>query len=319
MKAYEIVSEVLKMMMRMAVPGARGIDIDEAAEAEVIRLGGKSYNKGYKPVWAKEPYPSVCCINVNSIIAHGIPTDYVFQEGDIVGFDLGVLDGEGNCGDAAVTVSIGQISNEKARLLRHARFACYEGIKQVRPGINTYEITKAIERYSLQRGFRVNRNFSGHGIGKEMHMRPHIYNTTEEKNEYAELSVGQILCIEPMLTTGKDAVGLMVKNGWSFVTSDGKPSAVFEHMVEVTQDGCKILTTHFDDSDDWENSIRREVIKMSDSTMANEPVGGAVAPVTPVEPTVPAEPVAPTQPVAPEASADAGEAAVANSDGEASA
>lgn len=245
MKSYEIVSTILGELAEMVKPGIECLDMEAWAELRVKELGGKSYNKGYHPIWAQTPYPNVLCINVNNIVAHGIPFQYKLVEGDIVAFDLGVLDSDGDCGDAAITVRVGEVSNEYDRLVRYAKAACYEGIKKIRAGVNTIEITRAIEQYCLARNLKVSRSFTGHRIGKEMHMEPHIHNTVEEKATYIPLEKGWIVCIEPMVTTGRDNVGMKMPNGWTVVTADRKPSAMFEHMVEVTDDGYKILTTHF--------------------------------------------------------------------------
>lgn len=252
MKAYEAVSEILKdiqLGFRTGLVNLKtGNDVAKRIEMLIAQYGCTSYNKGYKPIWAKQPYPSVCCININHMIAHGVPSDYVFQDGDLVSIDLGIKDKNGDCGDAAITVGIGQLSAEKEKLLRHARLCVYAGIREIKAGVNTRYITKAMEQYALNRRFLVNQSFGGHAIGKEMHEPPHIYNVDNEGNEYTTLKVGQVICLEPMLTTGKDNVGLRLPDGWTVITKDGKPSAVFEHMVRVTEDGYEVLTTHFDDS-----------------------------------------------------------------------
>lgn len=246
MKAYEIISVVLKDMAAMAKPGVKTIDIDKMAEARIKELGAKSYNKGYKAHFAKTPWEYVSCINVNSIIAHGRPGDYALIEGDIVSFDLGIKKGK-ECADAALTVGVGKVDNARERLMYYAKQTVYEAIAYMTPGMKTEDLARIIEIHAISRGYLVNRRFAGHRIGAEMHMKPNIYNTQEPTHQYSKLDVGEVYCIEPMLTRGKDNMGMFIDpDGWTCITMDGKDSAFFEHMVEITAKGPKILTTHFD-------------------------------------------------------------------------
>lgn len=246
MRAYEIISIILKEMAAMARPGVKTIDIDVMAEGRIKELGAKSADKGYRPKFAKTPWQWVSCINTNSIIAHGKPGDYGLQNGDIVSFDLGIKKGK-ECADAALTVGVGEISNARSRLLYYAKQTVYEVIKYMVPGADTKDLASIIEYHASSRGYLVNRRFAGHRIGEQMHMKPNIYNTQEPSHIYAKLKVGEIYCVEPMITAGKDNLGMMIDpGGWTCVTMDGKDSAFFEHMVEVTENGPKILTTHFE-------------------------------------------------------------------------
>jgi methionyl aminopeptidase len=245
LKSYQIVSQVLKEMAAMANPGVTAKEIDEMAASLVVKLGGTSYNKGYKPAWAKEAFPASTCISVNDVVCHGIPDERPLVEGDLVNLDLGVRDSEGNCGDAGFTVAVGTVANKDERLMRYTKKILYAGIEQVKAGVSTMEITQAIYSASVRYGYPLNRNFGGHTIGKEMHMAPNIYNTIEPHNQYADLVEGQIICIEPMATHGKDRVGFMDDNGWTIRTQDGKNCAMYEHMVRVEKDGYTILTDHF--------------------------------------------------------------------------
>jgi methionyl aminopeptidase len=246
MKAYEAISIILKEMAAMAKPGVKTIDINNYAEKRIVELGCTSANKGYKPEWAKKPYEWATCINVNSIIAHGKPGDYELRNGDIASFDLGIIK-DGECADAALSVGIGEISNARRRLLYYAKQTIYEVLHLFTPGRETTDIARAIEYQVLSRGFMVNRRFAGHRIGKEMHMKPNIYNTLDDQQpHHGKLEAGQIYCIEPMITNGKDNLGLFIdSDGWVCVTADGKDSAFYEHMILVTENGPKILTDHF--------------------------------------------------------------------------
>jgi len=233
-------------MAAMAKPGVTTMAINDMAEKRIKELGATSINKGYKHETAKAPWPYATCINVNNCIAHGYPNDYQLTEGDIVSFDLGIrMDGQ--CADAALTVGVGEISNQRQRLLYYAKQTVYEAIRYMRSGAKTQDIAKVIETHALARGYLVNQRFAGHRIGKQMHMKPNIYNTLDDQQPYhGVLKAGEVYCVEPMLTVGNDNLGLFIDPaGWCCVTADGKDSAFFEHMVEITDGDPKILTTHF--------------------------------------------------------------------------
>ena len=247
MKPYEAISIILQEMAAMAAPGVKTIDINDMAEKRIAELGATSVNKGYHHQTAKEPWPYATCINVNNTIAHGYPNVYPLHEGDIVSFDLGIRMGD-ECADAALTVGVGEISNARQRLLYYAKQTLYEAVRYMQPGAKTQDIAWVIENHANSRGYLVNRRFAGHRIGTDMHMKPNIYNVLEEATQphHGTLKVGEVYCIEPMLTAGKDNTGLIIDPaGWACVTMDGADSAFFEHMVEITAAGPKILTTHF--------------------------------------------------------------------------
>lgn len=245
MKPWDAISIILKEMAAMAKPGVKTIDIDAHADKRITELGATSVNKGYMHETAKAPWPTATCINTPGVICHGYPSEYELQEGDIVSFDLGIKIGN-QCADAALTVGVGEISNARQQLLRWAKKTLYNVIPYMVPGASTEDLADIIETYALSHNYLVNRRFGGHRIGTEMHMKPNIYNTKESTHQYATLKVGEIYCVEPMITRGKDNIGTsqLDPNEWCFVTTDGKDSAFFEHMVEITANGPKILTTH---------------------------------------------------------------------------
>lgn len=253
MKAYEIVTEVLKEMRKLAVEGRSLTELERHGAQMVEMLGGKSYNKDYKPEWAEVPYPAAMCIGVNDVIAHGIPTDYKLKNGDLVSFDIGVIK-DGLCGDAGFTMGIGKLENKDERLLWNAKKTLYAGIAVVKAGVTVREISKAMETVAMQNGYVTNQNLSGHGIGREMHMPPSIPAFTYLDDKVKDfllknsmdykLKVGETICLEPFLTY-KDKSGFVSNvDKWTVRTLDGKKSAFFEHMLEVTKDGCNILTQH---------------------------------------------------------------------------
>ena len=250
MKPEEVISEVLRTVANAAKPGITLLELDRIAENSISIMGAVPYNKGYHPNWAPLPYPATLCIGLNDTFCHGIPDDTVIQEGDLLNIDCGIKI-DGKCGDAALTIPIGEVANKHDRLLRYAKRALYKGISVIKDGVMVSEIGKAIEKYTMQMGYVVNRNMRGHGIGEEMHQYPIIphydWLMDAEKGLIQvadmELRTGMIICIEPHITF-KDKYGYRTPDGWSMKTRDGKASAFFEHMVEVMPEGYNILTNH---------------------------------------------------------------------------
>lgn len=256
MKSYEILSLILRAVAKHAEPGVTTLTLNNIAASLIEKYDAISYNKGYRAKWAKAPYPLETCISVNHQIAHGIPSMYKLQEGDLVNIDLGIVK-DGECADAALTVGVGTISAQDAKLLQYAKKALYEAIGIIKEGTTIEMIANKIETVAGWGHFVVNRQLTGHGIGKDMHEDPHIYQARNwlinNKDQYeayqkylsVKLVAGQRICIEPMLTLS-DRFGRKTENDWTFVTRDGKKSAMFEHMMEVTKDGVNVLTTHID-------------------------------------------------------------------------
>lgn len=248
MKPEEVISEVLKIVATKAKAGVSLFELDKLAEDSITVMGAAPYNKGYHPEWASTPYPATLCIGVNDTIAHGIPDNTILKDGDILSIDCGIKI-DGKCGDAAITIPIGEVDNQKDRLLRYAKRALYEGISIIKDGVEVNEIGEVIERFAGQNGYVVNKNLRGHGIGEEMHQHPVIkMNSTYPYEESFKLRTGMIICIEPFLTI-KDAYGYILPDGWTFKTRDQRPSAIFESMIRVESYGHTILTTHLDFSD----------------------------------------------------------------------
>lgn len=256
MTPYDAVSEVLKAVIDMAKPGVNLLDLEKRAEATMDLLGAKSANLGYQPSWARTPFPSSICLGVNNVIAHGIPHDYELQDGDLLTIDCGLIVDK-QAADAGITIGIGNVNNRDERLLRYTRQAIYVGIEEIKPGALITDVGIAISRFAGRNGYVVNRSMFGHGIGKTMHEEPSIphydvgYEQVEEdgkfswkeREEIPTFTLGQVVCIEPMLTI-KDPFGMLDADGWTFKTRDGLKSAFIEHMVKVVPGGAQILTTH---------------------------------------------------------------------------
>ncbi len=247
MTPADVVSDILKAITEKAKVGVNLLDLEKTAETLITLYGAQSANKGYHPKWAKTPFPSVICLGVNDVIAHSIPVDYVLKDGDLLHIDLGIVV-DGMCGDAGLTVPIGEISNKDKHLLKYSLGALYEGIKVVKAGIKVTEIGIAINRYVISHGFVVNKVFMGHGIGRTMHegiQIPH-FDILLDKPDFNDIPVlveGDVICIEPSLTY-RDTHGKMDKDGWTWRTRDERKAAMFEAMIKITSLGYEILTNH---------------------------------------------------------------------------
>lgn len=246
-EAADILSNILKVLAATVAPDINLLYLDRMAKVMIKNAGAESANYGYKREWDKNGYPAYTCIGVNNTIAHGIPHNYKLKDGDIVSIDLGIKK-NGFCADAALTVPVGKPSNKDERLIYYAKKTLYEAISMVKAGVDVVEIGKAVEKYAQFRGYVTSRRFNGHGIGSEMHIDPTIpsFDITQVK-DYPDVSyilkAGEIICLEPILTYN-DREGVVRQDGWTTKTIDFKKSAFFEHMVEVTETGCNILTTH---------------------------------------------------------------------------
>lgn len=251
-KQADIVSKILIALKDEVKPGVSLIHLDKRAVELCNDFKVTPYNLGYKPEWAKTPFPGALCTSVNGCIAHGIPTDYKLKEGDWVNLDIGIKV-DGLCGDSGFTIPVGELEHKNERMLRYAKRALYMGIRQIKAGAEILSVGRAISQYIAQMGYVPVESFSGHGIGEEMHMAPPIPNFYISHPMFLKQFVGrtfyegQVVCIEPMITF-RDTIGKLHQNGWSVLTRDGRYCAMFEHMVLVTKDGYKILTTHFDES-----------------------------------------------------------------------
>ena len=243
--AAGIVTDVLLELQSLTKPDVSLDILDEIAERMITERGGMPYNKGYKPDWALMPYPATICASVNHEICHVPPGGRLLKNGDIVTYDLGVRYRSG-CGDAALTVAVGEIDNSKQRLIRYAKEALYEGIKVVHAGQKIGAIGEAIDRFASIRGYTIIKEFGSHSIGREMHEKPYILNHADyqDLNYRTPLKEGAVICIEPMLTPGKGGVVISAADKWTAFTKDRQPVAMFEAMVLVKADSYEILTKH---------------------------------------------------------------------------
>ena len=232
-EAGKILVDTLKYLESNLHPGLKTKDIDIMCREYLKKRDAIPTELGF------EGYPSSICVSVNDTVVHGIPNDYKLKNGDIVSLDL-VVGYKGYQADACRTYAIGDISERRKYLLKHTEKALFEGIKQVKPGNRVGDISNAIEEYPKKHNLGIVRELCGHGIGKEMHEDPDIPNFGD-KNTGVRLKEGMVLCIEPMLTSGKRFV-YVEDDDWTINTEDGSDAAHFENTVLVTKDGYEILT-----------------------------------------------------------------------------
>lgn len=228
-----IVAEVLSVLRERIKPGVTTRELDKIAESFTEKRGAKPAFKGYRG------YPYSLCASVNEEVVHGMPSGRVLKEGDIVGLDFGVYY-QGFYGDAAVTLPVGRVSEEAARLMRVTEQSLYAAIEQASSGNRLGDISAAVQETAESAGYSVVRDFVGHGIGRNMHEDPQIPNFGK-KGRGIELQTGMILAIEPMVNAGRYRVRIL-PDGWTVITEDGSLSAHFEHSVAITDNGPEILS-----------------------------------------------------------------------------
>ncbi len=228
-----IVAEILNSLKEKVTPGITTGELDYYSEELVRKKGAQPAFKGYMG------YPYSLCISVNSEVVHGFPSNRVLVEGDIVSLDFGAYY-KGYYGDAAITVPVGEVSEEATRLIRITEQGLYKGISEARAGNRLGDISAAVQRCVETAGFSVVRDFVGHGIGKKLHEEPQVPNYGI-KGRGIQLKAGMVLAIEPMVNEGTYKVKV-IDNGWTVITEDGKLSAHFEHSVAITEDGPDILS-----------------------------------------------------------------------------
>ncbi len=232
-QAGRIVAAVLEVLKLQVRPGMKTEELDVIAAREAERLGAKPSFKGYRG------FPANLCVSVNDEIVHGIPGKRVLQEGDIVSLDFGVIF-DGFQGDAAITVGVGDINPQAEQLIETTEGALKVGIAAAHGGARLGDISAAIQQYAESRGYSVVREYTGHGIGREMHEEPQVPNFGLP-GRGPELKKGMALALEPMVNIG-DWRTRLGDNHWTVFTSDGSLSAHFEHTIAVTEGEPQVLT-----------------------------------------------------------------------------
>nr|WP_245523071.1 type I methionyl aminopeptidase [Thermodesulfatator indicus] len=233
-KANAIVAEVLLTLKEKIVPGITAWDLNRIAEEIALKRGARPAFKGYRG------YPFSLCVSVNEEIVHGLPLkEKVLKEGDIVSFDFGTIY-EGYYGDAALTVAVGEVSEEAQRLMEVTEKALYKAIEKARVGNRVGDISAAVQNYVEKKGFNVIRDFVGHGIGESLHEPPEVPNFGR-RGKGPRLMAGMVIAIEPMVVTGSYEVEIL-PDGWTAITKDRGLAAHYEHSVVITPKGPEILS-----------------------------------------------------------------------------
>lgn len=232
-RAGAVVAEVLEVLKSSVRPGLTTLDLEKIAEEETKKRKARPAFKGYRG------YPFCLCTSVNNEVVHGMPSKRTLNQGDIVSIDYGSLV-DGFYGDAAVTVQVGSVTEEAARLVRVTEESLWKAIEAAREGARLLDVSSAVQSHVEPQGFSVVREFVGHGIGRELHEPPQVPNFGVP-GRGVKLKAGMVLAIEPMINSGGWAVKIL-SDGWTAVTADGKLSAHFEHTVAITSDGPLVLT-----------------------------------------------------------------------------
>ena len=233
-RAGQVVGKVLEILKETIRPGMKTRDLDLIASQEIHQMGATPVFKGYRG------FPATICTSINEEIVHGIPGNRVIREGDLVKLDVGARV-DGFIGDAAITVSVEKVSPEAQALVKVTKQALDEGISAAREGAHVGDIGAAIEHFVESSGYRVVREYVGHGVGRALHEEPQIpnYGTT---GQGALLRKGMVIAIEPMVNLG-DWRTRVLEDAWTVVTADSSLSAHFEHTISITDGIPDILTS----------------------------------------------------------------------------
>ncbi|MDZ5621865.1 type I methionyl aminopeptidase [Nocardioides bizhenqiangii] len=238
-----VVADALAAVRDAVRPGVTTAELDRIADELIRARGARPSFLGY----GVPPFPATICASVNDAVVHGIPGGQVLAEGDVVSIDCGAIvaddSGQGWHGDAAITVAVGAAPAEVTELMRVTEEALWQGIAAARPGGRVGDISHAIERYvRAEGGYGIVEDYTGHGIGTEMHLPPDVPNYGRA-GRGPRLKHGLALAVEPMLTLGTHATEVAADE-WTVVTADGSVAAHFEHTFALTDDGVWVLTAH---------------------------------------------------------------------------
>lgn len=237
-ESCRIVAEVLQLIKRYAKPGITTLELDRIAEDYILSNNARAAFKGYSQAGSFD-YPGSICSSIDDEVVHGIPSNRILKEGELLSIDVGV-EKNNYYGDAAITIAIGNVSEEKKKLMDVTEKSLYLGIEQAVAGNRIGDIGNAIQSYVESFGFSVVRDLCGHGVGKHLHEDPQIPNYGK-KGTGALIKNGMTFAIEPMINMGSYKV-FVDKDGWTIKTMDGMPSAHFEHTIAVIDGKPEILT-----------------------------------------------------------------------------
>jgi methionyl aminopeptidase len=235
-EAGRINALALAAVRQLVRPGVTTAELDAAAEEVIRKHGGKSTFKGYPGPY---PFPATICASINEQLVHGIPGKRKMQAGEIVAIDCGTTF-EGFVGDSAITVGVGEISPEAHRLIEVTEQSLYEGIRKMRAGNHVGDISAAIQKYVESYGFHVPREYTGHGVGRQMHEGPQVPNFGIA-GRGPVLRPGMTIALEPMVMVGTHRTRVL-PDQWTVISADSSLTAHFEHSVAITENEPLILT-----------------------------------------------------------------------------
>ena len=238
-KASHIVATVLREIMEMAEPGQTTADLDVYAERRIREMGATPSFKGY------HGFPASICASINNEVVHGIPgPKRVIKSGDLLKVDTGAYY-EGYHGDSCITICVGEVPESGQKLSRVAQESLMAGLSKIRAGNTLLDIAGAVEDHVKAHGYSVVEDYTGHGVGRNLHEEPSVFNFRTDDLPNIPLRSGMTLAVEPILNAGSKACRTL-KDRWTVVTQDGSLSAQWEHTIVVTSDGCDILTDRGD-------------------------------------------------------------------------
>lgn len=228
-----LVGQVLQELREMVAPGITTLEVDAAGEKMIRDAGAYPTFKGYNG------FPFSICASVNEQVVHGFPSTYELREGDIFSIDVGVtLDGF--VGDTAATIPVGDVSDDRRKLIRVTEECLELAIEECRVGNHVGDIGAVVQRHAEAHGYSVVRDYVGHGIGRRMHEDPQIPNYGKS-GKGPKIKKGYVFAVEPMINIGSYHTKVL-QDGWTVVTVDGRPSAHAEHTIAITEGGPEVLT-----------------------------------------------------------------------------
>ncbi len=233
-EACRVVKETLEYVGKHICAGMTTKEVDGLVYKYITASGATPSSLGYCG------YPASACVSVNDVVVHGIPDDRIIEDGDIVSVDI-TAEKNGYNGDACRTFLIGNVSEEKRKLVKVTEECFFKAIEGLKAGTPLYDIGYAVQTHAESHGYGVVRALVGHGIGREMHEDPSVPNYGK-KGTGMRLKAGMTICIEPMINMGTYKVEFDRRDGWTVRTADGKPAAHYENTVLITEDGVEILT-----------------------------------------------------------------------------
>ena len=238
-KASSIVATVLREIMELVEPGQTTGDLDAHAERRIREMGATPSFMGY------HGFPASICASINNEVVHGIPSNKrVIHAGDLLKVDTGAYF-DGYHGDSCITVCVGDVSEDARKLSRVAQESLMAGLSQIRAGNTLLDIAGAVEDHVKANQFSVVEDYTGHGVGRNLHEEPSVFNFRTNDLPNVKLRPGMTLAVEPILNAGSNACRTL-KDRWTVVTKDGSLSAQWEHTIVATSDGCEILTDRGD-------------------------------------------------------------------------